>query len=470
MSGIQPAENFVIETIYDVSDPRLTEFRDSVYEEDLELDKSCRTLSFDKIKLCVNENKFEDAWKYSDEKWYRVGFNAIEAIIEDGKIVGMSGCRIYGNFLRSSMHLYLLKRVRKKYPGIKYLKNGWFERHIDFANKFNMKGIFFTVYAYSRKLQALINNHRGKTISLIDKKHLNYIQDVREIGEFQFNNVPQTFFYYKLTEEFDISNVLSNNNKIVRTRNSLKKIFLQEDILPLGKFESLPVSSIFGGRDVDYPNVIKLRDDIDFNTLYTESLHHINLIGASYVKDRMEYLPKGINEETLRSVLGGVGFYTGSYQSFSLRKLGTSELEDWIEPCTRRLIETLGVNTFRQQYAVAYGGWNTKLHRDHENFLTHGFRLMVPLSSDVYMGYEDEFGNPLIYRLDRGGMYFVNIAKMHRGFNESLSDDRINLIMQMDSDIILKDKEKMTPLSNKEISKLPTYALDYDIWDFGYEL
>jgi len=256
----------------------------------------------------------------------------------------------------------------------------------------------------------------------------------------------------------------------ILTLNSLKKIFLQEDILPLGKFESLPVSSIFGGRDVDYPNVIKLRDDIDFNTLYTESLHHINLIGASYVKDRMEYLPKNINEETLRSVLGGVGFYKGSYQSFSLRKLGTSELEDWIEPCTRQLIETLGVNTFRQQYAVAYGGWNTKLHRDHENFLTHGFRLMVPLSSDVYMGYEDEFGNPLIYRLDRGGMYFVNIAKMHRGFNESLSDDRINLIMQMDSDILLKDKEKMTPLSNKEISKLPTYALNYDIWDFGYEL
>ena len=216
MSGIQPVENFVIETIYDVSDPRLTEFRDSIYEEDLELDKRCRTLSFDKIKLYVDENKFEDAWKYSDEKWYRVGFDAIEAIIEDGKIVGMSGCRIYGNFLRSSMHLYLLKRVRKKYPGIKYLKNGWFERHIDFANKFNMKGIFFTVYAYSRKLQALINNHRGKTISLIDKKHLNYIQDVREIGEFQFNNVPQTFFYYKLTEEFDISNVMSNNNKIVR--------------------------------------------------------------------------------------------------------------------------------------------------------------------------------------------------------------------------------------------------------------
>lgn len=251
---------------------------------------------------------------------------------------------------------------------------------------------------------------------------------------------------------------------------NLKELFLKEDIFPLGKFETLPVTSIYGGEADNYPNVVKLSGNVDFKKLLQEAYDHMQITGATYVKDRMNYLPTNIDEQALRSVLGDVGFVKGSYQSFSLRKLGTADLEDWVGPATRDLIDNLGVKTFRQQYAVAYGGWNVKLHRDHANFLTHGFRIMVPISSHVYMGYEDSQGNPLIYRLELGGTYFVNIAKMHRGFNESLTDSRINLIMQMDSDILLENKQPMDPLSSDEISKLPDYASSYDIWEFGREL
>lgn len=200
MSGIQPVENFVIETIFDMNDSRLTRFRENIFEEDLELPKEYMIL------IEKNEHFGEDAWKYCNKRWDNVGFDCIEAIVEDNEIVGMSGCKIYGEYLRTSMSLYLLKRVRAKYPGIKYLKGGWFERHMNYALQNNLSGMFFTVYAYSRKLKALIQNHRKRTISLVDKKYLFYMQDIHEKGEYIFHGVPQTFFYYSLKtpiEEFD---------------------------------------------------------------------------------------------------------------------------------------------------------------------------------------------------------------------------------------------------------------------------
>lgn len=208
MIGIKPVENFSIETIYDPWDYRITEFRKMIFTQDLGLDQ--KTIEINEPYSWWHENLnykvFEDAFKYSNRKWKNTNFDNIEALIEKDKIVGISGCRIYNNFLRISMHLYLLKSVRSKYPGIKYLKGGWFERHLNYATKNKCDGIFFTVYAHNKKLKGLINNHRGKIISLIDKKHLLYIHDVKEKGEYLFNFVPQTFFYFPLTktiEEFD---------------------------------------------------------------------------------------------------------------------------------------------------------------------------------------------------------------------------------------------------------------------------
>ncbi len=197
MSGIQPVENFVIETIFDPYDERLNKFRKNIFTQDL-------NLPVDYMESIKNSTSHgEDAWKYCERRWEKVGFDCIEAIIEDNEIVGISGCKVYNEYLRTSMSLYLLKKVRKKYPGIKYLKGGWFERHLNFAKEKNLEGMFFTVYAYSKKLQALVNNHRGKTISLIDKKHLLYIKDIKEKGEFMFHKVPQTFFYYPIKKSIE---------------------------------------------------------------------------------------------------------------------------------------------------------------------------------------------------------------------------------------------------------------------------
>lgn len=248
---------------------------------------------------------------------------------------------------------------------------------------------------------------------------------------------------------------------------SLKNTFLDDDILPLGKFETLPVKPQLDGKPESYPNVTFIKR-VWHKDLLDEALKHIDTIGNNYVKPRLDRV--SVSAEDLMDTLSGVGFYKGSYQSYSLRKIGTAELEDWVLPNTRNFFNTLPVKTFRQQYAVAYPKWNTQLHRDHKDFLTHGFRAMVPLSADVYMGYEDDAGNTLVYRLERGGMYFVNIAKMHRGFNESKTKDRINLIMQMNSDEMVVNSTPLDPLSYEDLKSLPEYSIDYDIWKFGYEL
>lgn len=203
--------DFVIETIFDPHDPRLETFRDNIFSEDLGLDKTLRTLDNPHSWWLSNFDQriAEDAYKYCDRKWNTLGFDNIEAIIEGDEIVGISGCKIYGRYLRTSMHLYLLKRVRKIYPGIKYLPGGWFERHMAYAKDKTCDGMFFTVYAHNLKLKGLINNHRGRVISLVAPEKLLYIHDIREVGEWTFNNVPQTFFYYALSDsQFNIEEVI----------------------------------------------------------------------------------------------------------------------------------------------------------------------------------------------------------------------------------------------------------------------
>jgi hypothetical protein len=251
---------------------------------------------------------------------------------------------------------------------------------------------------------------------------------------------------------------------------SLKNIFLNDDIFPLGSFETLPVNVHKSGHPDDYPDVLLIKTDINANALLEEAYDHIERIGFTYVKGRMEYLNSNINEDTLRSMLEDVGFAKKTYQSFSLRKIGTNILEEWIKNHTRNFFKELPVNVFRQQYAVAYPKWNIKLHRDHKDFLTHGFRAMVPLDKNVYMAYEDSDKNPIIYKLVPGNMYFVNIGKMHRGFNESETESRLNLLMQMDSDIMLLNGKEVKPMLAEDIDKLPEYATKYDVWRFGYEL
>jgi hypothetical protein len=193
-------------------DDLITEFRRDLFEQDLEMDPDMATQLCDKSywDIVAEPGTVEDCYKFSQSKWNRTQFANIEAIIEDGRVVGISGSKMYGPYLRTSMHLYLLKRVRSRYPGIKYVRGGWFERHMDHAKSLGAAGMFFTVYGYSRKLRGLIRNHMGQNlVSLVDRQHLVMMKDISYVGTYKFNNVDQAFFYHPLKDQqIDIQSII----------------------------------------------------------------------------------------------------------------------------------------------------------------------------------------------------------------------------------------------------------------------
>ena len=202
-----------IESIADATDYSLLEFRQNIFRDDLKIDADLISTSNNHQWWITNFN--EDAYKYSDRKWFAVGFDVIETAWDDNKIVSMSGAKLYDysngiKMLRVNMFYYILKQYRKKYNGIVYIDNGFFDRHIQYANSIGCSGMFFTIYPHSPKLKAMVKNHTTRRISHVKSK-LKYWDDIKHVGSHMFNNVEQEFFYFPLTENtFDPAKLCMN--------------------------------------------------------------------------------------------------------------------------------------------------------------------------------------------------------------------------------------------------------------------
>ena len=243
-------------------------------------------------------------------------------------------------------------------------------------------------------------------------------------------------------------------------QREIEEITLREDIVPMGRFEAIPVHHIRSAQAHDYPNVVVIKPLPQIEDLKRESVAHLATIGKKYLKERAGFLDPRISPDDHKRYLASLGFGKDQYQSFSLRKLGTNQLEDFVGPVTREFFETLGVPTFRQQHTMSSNGWKTKLHRDHEDFTIHGFRGMVPLNAPVYLGYVGPRGENLVYRLDPGHLYFANIAKYHRGF--AVQNERVAIMFQMASDqlVIAPESHELEPLT--DLAGIPESMQPYE--------
>lgn len=229
----------------------------------------------------------------------------------------------------------------------------------------------------------------------------------------------------------------------------LKSILLDADIFPLGDFECVPVRTVRDGEALSYPEVAVLCPVNNIEDFLNEAMVTMTRVGKGYVKDRMPHLSPLLSMDQVRDVLSGVGFTKETYQSYSLRKLGTNTLEDFVCGRTRAFFESLPCDYFRMQYGVANKDWTTKFHIDHHNFKRHGFRAMVPLNIPAIMSFLVA-GRERIYELQPGYMYFVNIARYHRGFNP-FHQSRINLLLQLASDELMLRGEALSPLSARDV-------------------
>jgi hypothetical protein len=245
------------------------------------------------------------------------------------------------------------------------------------------------------------------------------------------------------------------------SRPDIESILMTEDIVPLGGFEALPIDLLGSGEAADYPDVAILKELPDLKELVEESYLHIDIVGKTYLRDRAPFLDSRVQLDELKSYLSSLGFGKDQYQSYSLRKLGTNQLEEFVGPRTRNFFETLGVETFRQQHTMSSNGWKTKIHRDHANFKAHGFRGMIPLNAPVYLGYLGPQGENLIYHLKPGHLYFANIAKPHRGF--AVEENRLATMFQMASDRLVMEPTTRVLEPLKDLSQIPVHLIPYEL-------
>lgn len=218
-----------------------------------------------------------------------------------------------------------------------------------------------------------------------------------------------------------------------------------QDILPLGNFETVPVTSLIPPYPCNFPEVARLGIKTDIEKLRSEYDQYDK--SGDYFKSRAKYFKNSL-KDTMQ-LFDELGFSKVNYQAFPLRDIGTNTLKSNVGEYTKTLLLNFGVELFRQQYVLARAGWKTKLHIDHPDFTIHGFRVFIPID-DAYIGFEKN-----IYKLTAGDCYFVNIAKMHRGFSDS---DRVVIMCQMASDKLIRCSESLLPIDNNLIPETYRYA------------
>jgi hypothetical protein len=212
----------------------------------------------------------------------------------------------------------------------------------------------------------------------------------------------------------------------------------KHDILPLGEFETVPVTSLIPPYPCNFPEVARLGIKTDIEQLRSDYEKFDK--SGDYFKSRAKYFKNGL-KETIQ-LFDHIGFSRENYKAFPLRDLGTNILKDNVGSYTKQLLENFGVPLFRQQYVLASAGWQTKLHIDHPDFKLHGFRVFIPIDN-AYMGFKDT-----IYELEAGDCYFVNIAKMHRAFSDS---DRVVIMCQMASDKLIRMSTPLQPIDPQTV-------------------
>jgi hypothetical protein len=214
-----------------------------------------------------------------------------------------------------------------------------------------------------------------------------------------------------------------------------------QDILPLGDYEAIPVSSILEPIPENYPEVVRLGKQTNIEQLRKEWDEFEK--SGDYFASRMRHFKNSFRETV--KLFDHLGFSRSKYKAYPLRKQGTNILQDTVGPYTRSLLENFEVDLFRQQYVLATAGWSTKLHIDHPDFRMHGFRVFIPID-DAFIGFKEN-----VYHMPAGDCYFVNIAKMHRGFSDK---ERVVIMCQMASDkLVIPGAETLLPIDQSLLSE-----------------
>ncbi len=188
----------------DKNHPLLTEFRRKIYREHgispEFLEQSFTHSSVRKTFPNLGASSVEEIYKFGKQKWQDTPFERIEAALENGEVVSISGCAQYGkSLLRVSMHHYTLKDYRTRFRATLFREDGFFERHIDYAQKHPaLEFLFFSIYIHNRKLLAAAKNMSSKLFTP-ESLRMKTLKDIMTLPEpVRLHGVDQKIFLYSL--------------------------------------------------------------------------------------------------------------------------------------------------------------------------------------------------------------------------------------------------------------------------------
>jgi len=205
------------------------------------------------------------------------------------------------------------------------------------------------------------------------------------------------------------------------------------DILPLGDFETLPVTG--NPLPQNFPDVVRLGITYDPEQI-RKDYHNLPFMrGEEHFLKRVRYFTESI-KDTMES-FDKLGFSMEKYIVYPIRKIGTNDIIDELGEYTKQFLESFPVPLFRQQFALAKQGFKTELHLDHSSYKIHGYRLFIPVDT-AYIDIEDK-----TYEMPAGDCYFVNVGKHHAG---KTTEDRILLMCQMADDRLIYEGFDVKPL------------------------
>jgi hypothetical protein len=218
---------------------------------------------------------------------------------------------------------------------------------------------------------------------------------------------------------------------------------LTNDIVPIGDFESIPVT--ITGDYLTYPGVIKIGGPFNTEELFKEYISTIKSLENNFLTSLKDILinatPKEVKEHLVK-----LGWEGNDYTSYSLRNFGTNVLKDQVQTNTRQVIELFG-DTFRQQYMCAASKKRLKPHIDNLNCEIHGFKIHIPINVKYHVFVKNAKNNKFdIYVLEPGYAYYLNSCLTHFVANP-YNETRVNLSFQLASDILIKNGTTITPIA-----------------------
>tara|TARA_B100000424_G_C22892568_1_gene474803 strand:- start:310 stop:915 length:606 start_codon:yes stop_codon:yes gene_type:complete len=156
----------------------------------------------------ILNGKAEDIYKISNSKWKKLELDFFYCHYDknSNEITNISGVKNHNEWIRIGINHFALKKYSKIYPSIFFKPQGPFEESYNFVKKYNMKGLFLTVYKHNKKLQALSKVYKGRGVSTPAK--IDYIRMLKFAGEYKWNNVMQDFFVVEYKEKFNILSII----------------------------------------------------------------------------------------------------------------------------------------------------------------------------------------------------------------------------------------------------------------------